>query len=65
MHFALTDILAVTVICLVAVLFLIRLFVRMRKDKCVTVCNGCSGSSCSTKSFAKVPPLKSIEIHKV
>ena len=64
MHFALTDILAVATIGLVAVIFLIRLFARMRKDKCVTVCSGCSGGSCSTKSFATKNPAKSIQIHK-
>lgn len=63
MHFALYDILSVGAIGIVALAFLIHLFFKMKKNKCVTICNGCSGGGCSTKSFADKTP-KNIEIHK-
>ena len=63
MHFALVDIISVSVVGVIAVGFLARLFFRMRTDKCVTVCSGCSGGSCSTKSFATTN--KTIPIHQL
>mgnify|MGYP000275809797 CR=1 FL=1 len=61
MHFALMDTLSISVIGIVALVFLCRLFFKMRRDKCITVCNGCSsGGHCSTKNFAinrKVPGI--------
>ncbi len=63
MHFALVDIISVSVIGFVAVSFLTRLFFKMRTNKCITVCSGCSGGSCSTKSFAttnKVIPIRQL-----
>jgi hypothetical protein len=50
-NFSTFDILAVSVIGLIAIIFLIRTFIKMRKNKSVTMCNGCSGNSCSTKTF--------------
>lgn len=66
MQFAMTDILSVALIGLIAVAFLVRLFFKMRKNKCITVCSGCQGNSCSTKNFAKLQnnTQKSIEIFK-
>lgn len=46
------DIFSVSCIILFASIWLIRMFLKMRKNKCVTMCSGCSGGSCSTKSFA-------------
>ena len=47
------DMLSVGVILLMACIWLVRTFIKMRQNKCATVCSGCSGGSCSTKSFAK------------
>ncbi len=47
------DIFSVSSIILFAVVWLVRMFFKMRKNKCVTMCSGCSGGACSTKSFAK------------
>lgn len=53
MHFALIDIISVGIMGLLAIIFLCNMFFKMRKDKCVTVCSGCSsGNACSTKNFA-------------
>lgn len=64
MHFAVSDILSVSAVGLIASAFLIHLFFKMRKNKCATICSGCSGSNCSTKSFA-IDNLKAIPIHKI
>ena len=45
------DMLSVGVIILFACIWLVRTFIKIRQNKCVTVCSGCSGGSCSTKSF--------------
>ncbi len=63
MHFALVDIVSVSVVGAVAVGFLIRLFFKMRTNKCITVCSGCSGAACSTKSFATANKI--IPIHQL
>lgn len=53
MHFAIVDVLTVTLIGLVAIIFLVRLGLKMRKDKTISLCSGCTKSGCSSKSFAK------------
>ena len=63
MHFAIVDILSVSVVGVVAIGFLVRLFFRMRTNSCITVCSGCSGGTCSTKSFAtsnKTIPIQQV-----
>jgi hypothetical protein len=63
MHFALFDILSVAFAGVMALTFLIRVFFKVHKDKCVNVCSGCSGGGCATRSF--VSKNKLIEIHKI
>ncbi|MFN8770190.1 MAG: FeoB-associated Cys-rich membrane protein [Neisseriaceae bacterium] len=46
------DILSVAIIILIAALFLIRVYFKMKKNKCVTMCNGCDRNKCSSRSFA-------------
>jgi hypothetical protein len=45
------DILSTGAIGLIALAFVLRTYFKMRKNKCATICNGCSGASCSTKIF--------------
>ena len=53
MPFAIMDVLTVGLIILLALIFLVRLGLKMRKDKTISLCTGCIKSECSTKSFAK------------
>ena len=46
------DIFSVVVIMLIACTFILRTYLKMRKNKCLTMCNGCSGGVCSKRSFA-------------
>jgi len=57
-RFSTFDILAVAVIGIIAVLFLARVFIKMRKNKCATMCNGCNGGSCSTRVFGASDQIK-------
>ncbi len=63
MHLAIMDILAVSLIGVVALLFIIYNGIKMHKNKSVSLCNGCSGGSCCTKSFAPAADTK--EIRKI
>ncbi len=65
MQFHIFDIISVVVIGLIAIAFITRTYLKMRKNKCATICSGCSTESCSTKSFKakdnkKVIHLKSM-----
>ncbi len=64
MHLHLLDILGTGAIGIIALVFVLRTYLKMRKNKCATICNGCSGgTSCSTKVFKsdkKTIPLKAI-----
>ena len=59
------DMLSVGVIILFACIWLVRTFIKMRQNKCVTVCSGCSGGSCSTKSFGATKQNKYINIKPI
>jgi hypothetical protein len=58
------DILGTSFIGIIALIYILRTYFKMRKNKCATICNGCSGgTSCSTKVFkfnTKAIPLKAI-----
>lgn len=56
MHF--WDILIVSIIGILALAYLAKTIIKMRKNKCATMCNGCGGDTCSTKSFAATKPIK-------
>lgn len=59
MGFHLFDLLSVAFIILMACGFIIRTYLKMRSNSCATLCNGCSGSKCSTRSFVtKAQPIK-------
>jgi|GEM_PF-5558212 len=65
MQLHILDILSTGTIGLIALAFVLRTYFKMRKNKCATICNGCSGgTSCSTKVFKssdkKIIPLKAI-----
>jgi hypothetical protein len=51
-NYQLFDIIGVGLIITLAVLWLMRIVIKMRNNKCATVCSGCSANKCSTKSFA-------------
>lgn len=46
------DILSVTIVGLIAVGYLVKTYFKMKKNKCATICSGCSGNSCNSRSFA-------------
>lgn len=48
------DILAISAIGVAALAYLYHMVKTMRKNKCATLCSGCSTGSCSTKNFANV-----------
>lgn len=51
MQLHILDLLSTGIIGLIALAFILRTYFKMRKNKCATICSGCSGSSCSTKVF--------------
>jgi hypothetical protein len=54
-QFSFIDIISVAVIILSAMLWLSRTYMRVRKNHCSGLCNGCnSNNSCGSKSFATV-----------
>ena len=59
------DMLSVGVIILFACIWLIRTFIKMRQNKCATVCSGCSGGSFSTKSFVNTKQNNAINIKSI
>ncbi|MCE3268591.1 MAG: hypothetical protein K0R49_843 [Burkholderiales bacterium] len=66
MQFHLLDILSTGLIGLIALVFMLHTYFKMRKNKCATICNGCSGgSSCSTKVFKADPAKKVISIKAI
>lgn len=62
MEFKFFDILSVSIIGITALVFVFRAFGKMRKNKCATLCNGCSGSPCSTKKFQSKSNKKVISL---
>lgn len=46
------DVLSIAIVGLVAVGYLVRTYFKMRKNKCATICSGCSRNSCNSRSFA-------------
>lgn len=54
-HFQVYDILSVMLIISAAVLWLMHIFVKMHKNKCATICSGCTRTSCNSKTFTKAP----------
>jgi len=63
MPFHILDIMSVSCIGVFAIGFLFINYKKMKKNKCATICSGCSGGSCSSKSFVtdkKTIVLKSI-----
>ncbi|MBP9743006.1 MAG: FeoB-associated Cys-rich membrane protein [Burkholderiales bacterium] len=64
LQFNIVDILSVGFIVIGAALFIIYTIFRMHKDKCATMCNGCSKNSCSVKDFSTAAPIKIIKLHK-
>lgn len=51
MHFQVIDLVSVTVIGIAAVLWLVKIQLKLSKNKCTTVCSTCSGGNCATKDF--------------
>lgn len=64
LYFSIVDVLSVVFIVVGAILFLIHTMFRMHKDKCITLCNGCSKTRCSAKDFSTTAPIKIIKLHK-
>lgn len=64
LHFSIVDVLSICFIVVGAILFLIHTMCRMHKDKCITLCNGCSKTRCSAKDFSTTAPIKIIKLHK-
>lgn len=54
-HFQVYDILSVMLIISTAVFWLARICIKMRKNKCATICSGCTGVSCNSKTFTRLP----------
>lgn len=48
----LLDVISVIIIGIGACSFILKNYLKMRKNKCATMCSSCSGGSCSTKNFA-------------
>lgn len=51
MNFHMLDIMSVGCIGFLAIFFLYNNYKKIKKNKCATICSGCSVGSCSTKSF--------------
>ena len=52
MLFHCLDIMSVSCVVAIAVGFLYYNYKKIKTGTCATLCSGCSGSSCSSKSFA-------------